>query len=79
MTSLSVRELNGNFSKALARVESGETVDITRNGNVIAELRPKSADRRRDPLWRASFEALKEDLEKGVPFGCRFHHDERNG
>jgi antitoxin (DNA-binding transcriptional repressor) of toxin-antitoxin stability system len=38
---LSILELNDNVADALARVEAGETLDITRNSRVIAELRPK--------------------------------------
>lgn len=79
MATLSVRELNANVSRALARIEAGETLDIAKNGVVIAELRPKRVRRADDPVWRASFDALMEDVEKGVPFGRRFDHDERNG
>jgi antitoxin (DNA-binding transcriptional repressor) of toxin-antitoxin stability system len=79
VTVLSVRELNANISRALSRVEAGEVLEIARNGVVIAELRPKSSRRTEDPLWRASFEALMEDVSKGVPFGRTFGHDERNG
>jgi antitoxin (DNA-binding transcriptional repressor) of toxin-antitoxin stability system len=79
MAVLSVRELNGNISKALARVEAGETLDITRNGKVIAELRPKQGTRQDDPAWRAQFEATMAELDAGVPFGRTFSHDERNG
>jgi antitoxin (DNA-binding transcriptional repressor) of toxin-antitoxin stability system len=79
MATLSVRELNSNISKALARVEAGETLDITRNGRIIAELRPRRRGRKQDPVWRASFEALMEEIEEGVPFGRSFTYDERTG
>jgi antitoxin (DNA-binding transcriptional repressor) of toxin-antitoxin stability system len=75
---MSIREFNSNVSKAIARVEAGETLDITRNGRVIVELRPKSKSRREDARWRAAFESLMEDVEKGVPFQRTFDHDERN-
>lgn len=78
MAVLSVRELNTNISRALSRVEAGETLEISKNGVVVAELRPK-AQRSQDPVWRANFEALMEDIAKGVPFGRTFSHDERNG
>jgi antitoxin (DNA-binding transcriptional repressor) of toxin-antitoxin stability system len=78
MPALSVRELNSNISKALARVEAGETLEISRNGRIIAELRPKRARRKDDPVWRAGFEALMEDIDTGVPFGRVFDYDERN-
>lgn len=79
MGSLSVRELNANISKALAHVEAGETLDISKNGVVVAELRAKTARRADDPVWRAAFDALMDDVCKGVPFGRTFSHDERNG
>ena len=67
MTSLSVRELNSNISKALARVEAGETLDITRNGKVIAELRPKRPVR--DAKWWKAARESDEFLRKGLPLG----------
>ena len=65
MGALSVRELNSNISKALARVESGETLDITRNGKVIAELRPKPPVR--DAEWWKAYKESVEFLSKGLP------------
>lgn len=65
MTAMTVRELNSNISKALARVEAGETLDIMRNGKVIAELRPK--DRRSNDAWRKAYKESVEILRKGFP------------
>jgi antitoxin (DNA-binding transcriptional repressor) of toxin-antitoxin stability system len=65
MGALSVRELNNNISKALARVEAGETLDIMRRGKVIAELRPK--DKRSDQAWRKAFNDSVRTLRKGFP------------
>jgi antitoxin (DNA-binding transcriptional repressor) of toxin-antitoxin stability system len=79
VATLSVRELNANVSRALARVEAGEILEIAKNGVVIAELRPKRLRKVDDPVWSARFEALMDDIDKGVPFGRRFDHDERNG
>ena len=62
---LSIRELNSNISKALARVEAGETLDIMRNGKVIAELRPK--DRKRNEVWRKAYKESVRTLRKGLP------------
>ncbi len=76
---MSVRELNANISRALALVEAGDTIDITKNGVVIAEMRPKKLRRELDPIWKADFDALFEDFEKGVPFGQSFSYEERNG
>ena len=62
---MSVRELNSNISKALARVEAGEVLDITRNGKIIAELRPKR--RARDEAWWKAYRESVRVLEKGFP------------
>ena len=63
MGALSVRELNSNISRALARVEAGETLDILRNGKVIAELRPKPPVRNAE--WRKAYKESVEILRKG--------------
>jgi antitoxin (DNA-binding transcriptional repressor) of toxin-antitoxin stability system len=62
---LSVRELNANISKALARVEAGEVLDISRNGKVIAELRPKRLVR--DAAWWKAFDEMAEAMKRGLP------------
>ncbi len=79
MSTISVREFNSNVSKALAQVRDGHSFDITRNGEIFAEVRPKRQRRADDPTWVAAFESLMDDLDEGVPFGRRFDHDERNG
>ena len=65
MGALSIRELNANISKVLARVEAGETLDITRNGKVIAELRPKR--RVRDAAWWKAYDESVAMMLKGIP------------
>jgi antitoxin (DNA-binding transcriptional repressor) of toxin-antitoxin stability system len=67
MTILSIRELNKNISRALARVEAGETLDISRNGRVIAELRPKRPVR--DAAWWKAYEESVAFLREGLPLG----------
>jgi antitoxin (DNA-binding transcriptional repressor) of toxin-antitoxin stability system len=64
MGALSVRDLNSNISKVLARVEAGETLDITRNGKVIAELRPKRIVR--DADWWKAYEESVQLMTKGL-------------
>lgn len=65
MGALSVRELNANISRVLARVEAGEILDITRNGKVIAELRPKG--RVRDARWWKAYDESLMLLRKDRP------------
>ncbi len=65
MGALSIRELNSNISKALSRVEAGETLDITRNGKIIAELRQKRPVK--DAEWWAAYRESVDVLTKGFP------------
>lgn len=65
MGAISIRELNSNISKVLARVEAGEVLDITRNGKAIAELRPKRPER--DAAWWKAYHESVELLRKGLP------------
>ena len=67
MGMISIRELNANVSKAIAAVAAGETFDITRNGKVVAELRPKGNSRLDDPDRRAAYERLLAGLAEGLP------------
>lgn len=75
---MSIREFNANTSKAFALVEAGETLDITKNGEVIAEVRPKRKNRMDDPEYRAKWEMMMADMRKGIP-GLKgpFTYDER--
>jgi antitoxin (DNA-binding transcriptional repressor) of toxin-antitoxin stability system len=67
MGAMSVRELNSNISKAIARVEAGETLDILKNGRVVAELRPKRPVR--DAAWQRAYDESVEFLKRGLPLG----------
>jgi antitoxin (DNA-binding transcriptional repressor) of toxin-antitoxin stability system len=64
---MSIREFNANVSAAFAKVEAGETLEITRNGQVIAEVRPKRKNRMDDPEFRAKWEKFTQGLKEGVP------------
>jgi antitoxin (DNA-binding transcriptional repressor) of toxin-antitoxin stability system len=77
MTVMSVREFNANVSRVIRRAELGETIAISRDGEVVASLCP--GDRTRDASLEDDVEALRAALESGVRFGRRFSHDERNG
>jgi prevent-host-death family protein len=65
VATISIRELNSNISKALARVEAGETLEVTRNGKPIADIRPKRP-LRDEKFWQAHEES-KVLLLKGFP------------
>lgn len=62
MATVNARTANQTFSQLLAEVEEGETVVITKNGRVVAELRPRLGNRRDDPEWCAAFEAMQATL-----------------
>lgn len=79
MGTMTVRELNANVSRAIAMVEAGDTIDISKNGRVVAELRAKPRQRSDDPAWQAAFDDLMGVMDKGLAFGRTFSHDERNG
>lgn len=64
---MSIREFNRNTSAAFAKVEAGETLTITKNGKIIAEIRPKGKDRLNDPEFRAAYERMVAGFEKGIP------------
>jgi antitoxin (DNA-binding transcriptional repressor) of toxin-antitoxin stability system len=64
---MSIREFNANTSAAFAKVEAGESLEITKNGKVIAEIRPKRANKMDDPEYRAARERLMERLKRGIP------------
>ena len=66
---VTVREFNANISKVLARIEAGETIDISKNGVVIAELRPKQNDRMNDRQWREAYEATLAFMQEGLNLG----------
>lgn len=67
MSVMSIRDFNKNTSAAFAKVQAGETIDITKNGKVIAQIRPKGKNRMDDPEFRAKWEALMASMRQGVP------------
>ncbi len=67
MTVMSIREFNAQVSKAIARAEAGEVIEITRNGKPVAELRAKRQSKFNDPEWRAAYERMVKGFEKGIP------------
>lgn len=64
---MSIREFNRNVSAALAKVEAGESLDISKNGKVFAEIRPKRKNRMDDPEYREKWEAMIASMRKGIP------------
>ena len=67
MTVMSIREFNANTSKAIARAEAGEVIEVTRNGKPVVEVRALRRNRLDDPEIRAAYERMVKGFEKGIP------------
>ncbi len=77
---MSIREFNKNSSAAFAKVQAGETLDITKNGKVIAEIRPKRKNRMEDPEYREKYEKMLSMMREGIPgLKSPFTYEERTG
>jgi antitoxin (DNA-binding transcriptional repressor) of toxin-antitoxin stability system len=77
---MSIREFNRNASAAFAKVEAGESLDITKNGKVIAEIRPKRVNKMDDPEYRAKYEKMMALMREGIPgLKAPFTYEERTG
>lgn len=66
MTVMSIREFNANVSRAVAMVEAGASIDITRHGRIVAELRPKRVSKLDDPEFRARWERMVAGMQEGI-------------
>jgi prevent-host-death family protein len=64
---MSIREFNANISKAIAKVEAGEVIELTRNGKIIAQIIPKRANKMDDPEFQAARERMLARMERGIP------------
>ena len=73
---LSIREFNSNVSKAIAAVEAGEDIVLTRNGLRIARITREGLDesktRRETDLKR-----LRQLMSEGIDLGGAATYDER--
>ena len=75
---MSIRDFNKNASAAFAQVEAGEILEITKNGKVIAEVRPKRVNRMDDPDYRAKYEKMLASMREGIPgLKAPFTYEER--
>ncbi len=64
---MSIRELNANTSKAIARAEAGEVIEITKNGKPVVEMRATRKNRADDPKFQAARARILERMERGIP------------
>lgn len=80
MTVMSIREFNANTSKAIARAEAGEVIEVTRNGKPVVEVRALRRNRLDDPEIRAAYERMVERMKTGIPgLHGPATYDERTG
>lgn len=63
MGTISVTELRADLRKTLARVEAGEVLEITRDGNVIAVMTHPSIRRRTRTRALLAAEKFHEEME----------------
>ena len=64
MNKITVRELRAEFPKAMKWINSGESVQITKRGTVVAELSPPK-QRQDAPTALPDFTARLEQRDKG--------------
>jgi antitoxin (DNA-binding transcriptional repressor) of toxin-antitoxin stability system len=75
---MSIREFNKNASAAFAKVAAGESFDISKNGEVFAEIRPKRKNRMDDPEYRANYEKMLASMREGISgLKAPFTYEER--
>lgn len=77
---MSIREFNKNVSAALAKVEAGESLELSKNGKIFAEIRPKRVNKMDDPAYREKYEKMLALMREGIP-GLKgpFTYEERTG
>ena len=93
MNTISSTDAGRRFSELLEKVEQGEEFAITRNGETIATLMPKSTreeeddplsrsfeEKMKDPEWAAAHRRMMALMEEGVDLGgFRFNREEFYG
>jgi antitoxin (DNA-binding transcriptional repressor) of toxin-antitoxin stability system len=62
MTTVGIRELKAKLSKYVKRVQSGEVVQVTDRGRVVAELRPPTPKRKFPP----ELAGLQDLIDEGI-------------
>ena len=76
MVTVSVHDFRTGASTILDRVQSGETIEVSRDGQVVAEIRPKTAILTGEPR-KAAIAKLNELLDNkfGVYAGSITYED----
>ena len=74
---MSIREFNANVSKAIAAVEAGDDIVLTRNGIRVARITREGLES--DAQREADLNRLRELMSEGIDFGGPATYDERTG
>ena len=88
---VTVRDLNANVSAAVARLEAGETLTLTKHGRFIADLVPRKASgvpslaaisentplEPGTPEWQAAYDRMTKLLDRGHWWGGKAAYEER--
>ncbi len=76
MPYMSITEFNRNVSAAIARVEKGEELTLTRHGKQVARLSAPDLEKRRAQK-EADLTLLREIMRAGMNFGGPATYEER--
>lgn len=75
---MSIREFNANISKALAQVEAGEDIVLTRNGKPAVRITREGLDDK-EAKREEAIAKLREMFARGVDLGGPYTYEERTG
>jgi antitoxin (DNA-binding transcriptional repressor) of toxin-antitoxin stability system len=77
---MTMRQFNANISAAFAKVEAGETIEVTRNGKVIARITGSDDNALNDPAYRMAHAEMMALFRGGMPYlGGAASYEERTG
>ena len=72
-----MRELNRKTASVLDELERGETFELHRNGRAVGYLTHTAPPPDRKPNWKAHFDWLRKQKEKGGGFVEELEEDRR--
>jgi antitoxin (DNA-binding transcriptional repressor) of toxin-antitoxin stability system len=75
MKTLTMRDLNRKTAAMLDAVERGETFELRRKGRTVGYLTPTPPEPEHKPEWRAHFDWLAKQRDKGGGFVGELERD----
>jgi len=77
MKTVAVEDANANLAKLVEELGQGDTMLITQDGQLVAELVSRKPLLKSGPEWEKACQELKEMMDKGVNLGgLTFKRDE---